>query len=746
MITINENLIKLDTLNTSLIFKVERCEGKGEGYSFLPLNFVATLYYGKKIKTQSDYDLFSKKPMLIDRVGGAVDDYIKARTPYSTQGMGDSREKSLIIDNVDGTNVNRFEFYKANVIKGGIEFSDMPYARNGSETLELILKDEVANLTLILYYTIFSDSDVIAVCSKLINNNKESVFIKKIASVQCDLPDNKWLVSTYDGTWCAERQRHQTLVTAGTFTIDSKICSSSPMHNPFFTVEGTGINDLKYAFNLIYSGNHKAQVEISPYGSTRIVTGINDYLLNYEVKGGESFITPQAIMVSGCSVDELTSEMQSFTLNHIINPNFKNSVRPLLYNHWEGTGIDFNEELLLELADIAKSVGVELFVMDDGWFGNRIDDKRALGDWFVNKNKFPNGLKGLSDGIKSRGMKFGIWIEPEMINADSDIFRAHPEFAVISPNREPIERRNQLMMDMTNPAVISYLYDSLVKVFDECQPDYVKWDYNRPVIDVYSSYGFKAGEWYHKQVLGSYKLFKLLTEKYPNTLFEGCSSGGCRFDLGILFYTPQIWGSDDTNTKMRLGIQCGTLTAYPHSTLGAHVTADHCGMSSNVSSLEDRFNLNCIGAFGYEFDFRRFNSEELAVIKNQIEFYKKHRELLCYGNYYCIDNIFDDNVNYSYIVVSNDKSKAIFSAFEKEYIAGQNVKLYKLKGLDENAVYKVTERNTYNVLEKNQVSFTASGDALMKFGVDFGYLACKTDNVKYSAVQSKMFYLEKISD
>jgi alpha-galactosidase len=314
------------------------------------------------------------------------------------------------------------------------------------------------------------------------------------------------------------------------------------------------------------------------------------------------------------------------------------------------------------------------------------------------------------------------------------------------PGRQPIERRNQLMLDMTNPNVINYLYESLIKVLDECQPDYIKWDYNRPVIDVYSHFGFKAGEWYHKQVLGSYKLFSLLTKRYPNTLFEGCSSGGCRFDLGILFYTPQIWGSDDTNTNMRLGIQCGTYAGYPQSTFGAHVTLDHCGMSTDVSSIEDRFNLNCSGAFGYEFNFKVFNEEELEIIRNQINYYKKHRELLQFGDYYCCDNYFDDGVNYSYVIVSKDKTKAIFTAFQKGYTFGQNVKLYKLKGLDENALYRVTERPQSNVKRDNVLSFTAYGDALMNYGVDLNYLHNVTDLGKYSGTRSKMFYIEKISD
>lgn len=743
MINVKLPYVKVDTNNTTLLFKVETCKSANY-YSVNPYTHVATLYYGERISDFDNYDVFGKNPMLIDRVGGAMDDFIQVRTAYSTPGMGMNKESSLIVENVDGTCVNRFEFVSAEVKKGGIEFDDMPYSRNGSETLILSMSDEHAGLTLKQYYTVFDDSDVIAVCQELINNNKNSVCIKKISSLQCDLPDTEWTVSTFDGAWGSERFRHKTKISAGVFSIDSKIGASSSGHNPFFTLEGSNLNNNKYAFNFIYSGNHKEQVDISYYGTTRVLVGINDYLFNYELKGGESFITPQAIMVTDTCSDVLTGEMHKFVLNHIINPDFKNYERPVLYNHWEGTGIKFNEELLLELADIAKDVGVELFVMDDGWFGERYDDTTSLGDWYVNKNKFPNGLKGLSDGIKQRGMKFGIWVEPEMISKNSNIYRSHPEYAVEIPNRNPIERRCQLMIDMSNPDVIEYLYNSLTAVFDECKPDYVKWDYNRQIHDTYSHNDFKWGEWYHKMILGSYKLIGRLVKRYPNVLFESCSSGGCRYDLGMFFYMPQTWGSDDTNTVMRTYIQCGTLQAYPQSTFGAHVTKDHCGMASGVSSIEDRFNLNSVGAFGYEFDFRQFNETEIEMMKKQVAYYKEHRKLMQFGKYICLDNVFDNGKNYSYMIVAEDKSEAMLTVVEKEYIACKLPKLYRLKGLDANAVYSLSQRPQSNVEKENEVNLIAKGDALMKYGIDLDFPANTTDLGEYGSLRSRMYYIKRI--
>ncbi len=746
MITMSLPYIKIDTPATTLLFKVEDW---GIGHpDYHPKNLfkgVAVLYYGKRISAFDNYDIFGSKPLIIDRVGGAIDDYMRGAMTHSSVGIGSNKEVLLEVRNVDGLNVNRFDFVQARIVDGGVEFPDMPFARNGRQTLELELYDEYAKLRLFQRFTVFDDCNVIATNQKLVNENDKSIAFRRLMSLQLDLHDSEWIVSSYDGVWGGERSRNDTLLKSGLYAIDSKTGASSPNHNPFFTITGTGINDNVYGFNLIYSGNHKELVQISPYGGTRVLVGMNDYLLDYELQGGASFETPQAIMVNGATIDEITLDMHKFTMRHIVHPDFATTPRPVLYNHWEGTGIDFDEKILLGFADSAQKLGIELFVMDDGWFGNRIDDRRALGDWFVNTDKFPNGLKGLSEGIKARGMQFGIWVEPEMINRDSELYRKHPEYALEIPSREPIERRRQLVIDMSSQEVQDYLFQALSAVIDECQPDYIKWDYNRVIIDVYSHKGTKAGEFYHKFILGTYRLIQSLRNKYPKILFESCSSGGGRYDLGMFFYMPQMWGSDNSSSWDRTDIHCGTLTMYPQSTLGSHVTKDHFGAGYNkTASLEDRFNVNCVGALGYEFDIRAFNEEELSIMARQIEFYKQHKQLLQFGEYYCIHNVFDDPNTYSYIVVSQDKTQAMLTLIERNGHANKLPKRYKLKGLSPEKTYRLTMRKQANVSEEKTFSFTAKGDMLVTYGLDFDIIGETLDNEQFGGLKSRMYYIEEI--
>ncbi len=746
MIKIQNPYIKLDTLHTTLLLKIEAWGSGNPDYH--PRNLfkgVAVLYYGKKISDFDNYDVFGIKPLIIDRVGGAIDDYILGGMTHSSVGMGSNKEVLLEVNNADGLNVNRFDFVDARILDGGVEFTDMPFARAGYQTLELELYDEAEKLRLFQRYTVFSDSNVIAVCQKLVNENESAISFRRLMSLQLDLNGSEWLVSSYDGVWGGERSRNDTLLKSGLYCIDSKTGASSPNHNPFFTIAGRGSNDNVYGFNLIYSGNHKELVQISPYGGTRVLVGINDYLLDYALQAGEAFETPQAIMVNGGSIDEITLDMHKFTKNHIVHPDFADKERPVLYNHWEGTGVDFNEQILLDFADKAQRLGIELFVMDDGWFGNRIDDKRSLGDWFVNKNKFPNGLKGLSDGIKARGMQFGIWVEPEMISRDSDLYRTHPEYALEIPGREPIERRRQLVLDMTNGEVRAYLFKALSAVLDECEPDYIKWDYNRTIIDVYSHKRTSAGEFYHKFILGTYQLIASLRAKYPQILFENCSSGGGRYDLGMCFYMPQTWCSDNSSSWDRTDIHCGTLTAYPQSTLGSHVTKDHYGAGYNkTASLEDRFNVNCVGTLGYEFNINAFTEEELAIMASQIKFYKRHKKLLQFGEYYCINNAFDDKDIYSYIVVSEDKTQAMLTLIERNGHANVLPRRYKLKGLAPDKAYKLTMRPQTNVSKEKAFTFTAKGDMLLRYGLDFDVLGQTTDNETFGGLTSRMYYIEEI--
>jgi len=435
--------------------------------------------------------------------------------------------------------------------------------------------------------------------------------------------------------------------------------------------------------------------------------------------------------------------MHSFIKNHIINPKFINMERPVLFNNWEGTGMNIDETSLLDMAKIASKVGVEQFVVDDGWFKNRATDNGGLGDWSVDLNKFPNGLKPFVEKVRSLGLKFGIWIEPEMICINSDLYKVHPEYVCIIPSRDPIERRHQLLIDMSNKDVVDYLFDNLCKVFDEIKPDYIKWDYNRFQSDMYSMSGTRRGEFIHKNILGTYDLLERLTNRYPNTLFEGCASGAGRFDLGMLYYTPQIWGSDDTNTYFRTFITCGTLTAYPQSTLGAHVSCDYCPSETRnaISSLEDRFNLNCIGAFGYEFDFRKFDEEELNIIAKQIEYYKKHRNLLQNGDIFINNNCFDDYRYFSFNVVNKDKNEAIL--FIEETEMNVNPIHWKAKGLKVNSTYIVEERKQYNLKEQFKQKMT--GKQLMEKGVFLGSLSNTIDASLYPlGVFTRLLFIKEV--
>lgn len=736
MINLVDNFIILETKSTSLIFEIKDYDD-----SSTPFN------KGKKYITQYFYGFKQEAPKL-ERTSsvlpghGSNNDYNVDHLISSTYGNGNNKEVSLLIENSDNTYVNRFFYQEYNVIKGGKEVKG-PHARNALETLEIIEVDDSLNLELHMYYSIFDDSDVIVSKREIINKNKKECNILRLFSLELPICSGSLSVETFDGQWLYERTRHISNVNNGVFTIDSKCGSSSNKHNPYIQIIDNNRKDVIYGFNLIYSGNHKEQIEVDPMQYSTVMVGINDFAFSYQLKEKDSFITPEAIFTLKHTRDELISEMHNFINNQIIDPKFKNHVRPILFNNWEGTGMKIDEQSLWDMAVIAKRCGVEQFVVDDGWFENRITDSGGLGDWTVDKTKFPNGLKPFVDKVKGLGLKFGIWVEPEMICINSDLYKKHPEYACLIPNREPIERRHQLLIDMSNPEVVDYLYNSLTKVFDEIQPDYVKWDFNRFFSDMYSSKGVKAGEFLYRWMFGTYDLLERLTTRYKKTLFEGCSSGGARFDLGMLYYTPQIWGSDDTNTYCRTFITCGTLTAYPQSTFGAHVSRDWCPLQDRNarSSLEDRFNLNCFGAFGYEFDFRTFEEPELEIISKQITYYKKHNKLLQQGDLYIIKNCFDDNKYFSFNVVNKDKTEAIL--FIEETQKDVEPIKWKVKGIDPNSKYLVEAREQYNLKKPFKKEY--NGKELIETGIDIGSLATTSDAEAYPlGVYTRVLYIKQI--
>lgn len=721
MIKIIEGRIKIDSLYTSLI--IENYENKAE-----------LVYYGRKLKDNTDFSCFYH--CCKDRCFASNCDYTNLPTVMSSN--GECAQKSAYVGVVkDGVFTNRFKYLGGEVVDGFT--SPLPTARNKGETVCLTYKDDVSGVELKQYYTVFDDSDVIAVHSEVINTTDGEIAVNRLMSLQLDFCADRADVSSFDGFWCFERTRHDTTLTSGRYENSSVLGISSGEHNPFIMVK---VNGGVMGFNLLWSGNHKELVEVSPYGRVRIQTGMNDYQLNYTLAPGEKLVSPEAIMVYSSDEATITRQLHKFSLNHIINPNFAYKDRPILINNWEGTYFDFTGDKIYDIAKKASECGIEMLVLDDGWFGKRDNDDCSLGDWYDNVAK-TGGLKNLSDRIKALGMKFGLWVEPEMICRDSDLFRAHPEYAQIIPNVDPVQRRHQLCIDLCNDEVVDYLSDRLISLFKEIGVDYVKWDHNRSMSDVFSSKLENQGRYFYDYYVNQRKLLTRITEACPNVLFESCASGGCRYDLGMQYFMAQNWGSDNTNSYHRLFIQEGTLTAYPQSSMGAHVAAPR---SVPFIGIESRFNVAAIGAFGYELDITKLSQEELDVVSAQVAYYKEHRRLLQYGNYMRLGNSLLKSDFGGWTVVSDDKSEAIAVIVSKAENNGYFRLPFSFAGLDENTLYHVAMRPQSNL--DWAIEFTAYGDALMNGSFDFGnLLAAEKDAKKYSArFASRMFYIKKISD
>lgn len=725
MIKITERYIKIDSVGNSLILAKSIDETTSANNEFLQL-----LYYGKKLNDHDDYGIFGEGRA--DHYNGTSnDEYPIVPTVFTSSGDNSGREQYARIS-YDGIFTNHFVFAGAERVDGFD--SPLPTARNKGETVKLSFVDKVSGATVNQYYTVFSDSDVIAVHSEVVNTADKEIFVLGLASLQLDFSADRAEVVTFDGRWGAERCRHETEVVAGKLSIESRNGVSSPMHNPFFMAK---VGSKTMGFNLIYSGNHRETVEVTAYKRVRIVTGMNDYALSYRLDKGEKLVSPEAIFVCKDTEAEITAQMHGFALNHIVSPVFAYKERPVLINNWEGTYFTFTGEKILDIAKKAAACGIEMMVLDDGWFGKRDDDKTGLGDWFDNEKK-TGGLKKLADGVKALGMKFGLWVEPEMISKNSDLYRAHPEYAQAIPGVEPTERRWQLCLDMANPKVCDYIAETLIRLFKEVGVDYVKWDNNRSMCDVYSSTLSNQSEYFYRYYVGQYSVLRRITEACPEVLFESCASGGSRYDLGMMYFMAQNWASDNTYAFDRLSIQEGTLAGYPQSSMGAHVNA-------HGYSLETRFNVAAIGAFGYEFDITKSTDEELEVIKNQVAFYKQHRKLLQYGNYLRIGESVTKSDIGGWMVISDDKSEAIAVLIEKERTHMLYHPRFTFTGLDENALYKVTARKQANV--EKTLEFTAYGDALCSDGLYLGnFYHTEKDKKQYpNTFSSRMFYFKKLN-
>lgn len=702
MITVKNKIFTITTKNTSYVCQVR--DGK----------YVENLYYGKRLSSEliNANEAAALQEKFNNPFGNTIAGAGEERNitldnlclELSNPGTGDYRLLPFIIEDENGCISSRFYFADSYLYEGLYEKRDktlMPYAKwdekeNNTEkpwTLELIFKDSFTDdregCELRLIYTAFEESDTIVRRTVLNNKSDKPVIIKDISSMMLDLPDTEYTMVTFDGLWTRERHRKDKELVSGIYEISTFSGTSSNKHNPFFMLKENGATEFTggcYGFNLIYSGNHRERVEVSEYGKTRIVTGINSYAFSHRLLPGESFYTPEATMCfSDMGLSGVSDCCHKFVNEHIVPANFRNMERPILINNWEATYFDFNKRKLTNLAKQASELGMELFVLDDGWFGERNDDTTSLGDWFVNEKKLGGKLSELIDEVKKQGLKFGLWFEPEMISEKSKLYENHPDWAVRAFGRESYLGRNQLILDYSKEEVRDYIVETVGALLRDNDISYVKWDMNRPMTDT----GEKQGEFFHSFVLGLYDVMERLTNEFPKVLFEGCSAGGNRFDLGILSYMPQIWTSDDTDPNERIHIQGGTSYGYPQSTMGAHVSAAPNHQTLRATGVETRFNVAAMGVLGYELDLTVLTPNEKNIIKNQTAFYKEHRQLLQFGRF---NRVKDAQNTRIWQITSEDKKEAICLLYRE--LSEPNISRDRLfaVGLDADAMYRVTVR------------------------------------------------------
>ena len=630
MIEVMDKTFFLHTESTSYIFRVTE-----NGH-------VEHLFYGNKVSS-GDETILSKKNTFVQ--GSAVD--YTPETPgycldnllleYSGVGKGDYRHSPVEIIMPDGSFITDFVYQSHSITHQPYSTKELPTAYGDGETLTITLGDKkFSKILLHLNYTVFEKSNVICRNVEIHNNCHGEITIRKLMSFMMDIPAGQYDLITFDGAWAKEAHLHRRPVEYGILVNDSTVGASSNRHNPGFLLAERNAREETgrvFGFNLIYSGNHYSAVEKGCFDTVRIMSGINPFCFLWKLSEGENFVTPQAFMTMGNGgFNSVMENFHSFINNNIVRGEYKNRPRPIVANNWEATFFNFTKGKIRSMAKKAQQLGVEMFVLDDGWFGERNSDKAGLGDWTVNLKKLPGGIKALAKEINKMGMKFGLWFEPECVNEDSDLYRNHPQWVIRGEDRQASVGRNQYVLDLTRSEVRDYIVDSVCSVLEECAVDYVKWDYNRHISDMFSSTLTNQGEFFHKYILGLYDVLeRIFHQRHPKVLLESCSSGGNRFDAGMLCFSPQIWTSDNTDPMERLEIQGGIYCLYPQSTVSAHVSMAPHQQTLRNTPLSTRFNVSAFGVLGYELDFSELTPDECKQIEKQIAFYKEYRNIFQYG-------------------------------------------------------------------------------------------------------------------
>ncbi|HAT4171186.1 TPA: alpha-galactosidase [Clostridium perfringens] len=700
----------------------------------LPNGHVGNLYFGKKIDPYKTYNhLFEGicRPLAAYVYEGDSKFSLQnTRQEYPTFGLSDFRKGAFLIKQENGSEISDFKYESHKIIEGKLKLKGLPqtYVENKEDatTLEITLLDEVIKSKLKLYFTIFEDRAVITRSASFLNLSNKSINIEKAMSFNLDLPDSNYNMIQLNGAWGRERHVHDRSIKEGTQGFYSLKGASSAEFNPFLALRRPNTDEFSgevIGFSLVYSGNFMSEIDVDTYNQTRIMMGIHPERFSWPLNLNEEFYTPEVVIVySDKGLNYMSQVYHSLYRECLMRGKWKNSVRPILLNSWEALSFSIDEEKIKELATNASKLGVELFVLDDGWFGKRNNDNAGLGDWNVNKEKFPNGLNEIIEYINKLGMDFGIWIEPEMVNKDSELYRSHPDWIIHDPNRKPSHTRNQYTLDFSKDEVVDHIYNQIEKLLSDYSISYVKWDMNRYITECYSKDkgANLQGTVYHKYILNVYKLYDKLTTRFPNILFESCSSGGARFDPGMLYYAPQTWTSDNTDAMERIKIQYGSSLVYPLISMGSHVSESPNQQVFRETTLETRANVAYFGNLGYELDVNNLWDVEKEEIKKQIQFYKENREVFQFGEFYRIKNPYNNNIS-AWMVKSNDEKTIILGCYKLLNHANEGKERVKLFGLDKDGDYKLSYpyEKEFKGDELMNVGISMNDDYFCNSGNDF---------------------------
>lgn len=686
----SNRLFHLQTKHTSYVFHVIEDGSLGQ------------LYYGPKIPFKDDYANLNTREEH-DCTNTRTDEDVEfqaelLKQEYAGLGKGDYRYPAFQITYPNGSRTSEFQYRDYELKDGKERLTGLPstFADNSNDSQTLTVKLADGDLELQLHYTVFADEDVIVRSATFINHGK-TVFLNRALSAQLDLPDADYDFIQFAGSWSRERHLYRNRLRPGTQSISSLRTASSHQENPFFMLARPHTDNNQgavFGFNFVYSGNFLDSVEVDQFDTTRVLIGINPDEFGWKLNKGDSFQTPEAIFsYTDNGFNALSQQLGTFYAQHLINPHFAHQERPILINNWEATFMDFTEDKLMPIVKRAKELGIEMFVLDDGWFGHRDDDRSSLGDWFVDEKKFNHGIAGFAKRVHDLDMKFGLWFEPEMISIDSKLYQTHPEWMIKTPGRGQTPGRHQFVLDLSRKEVVDYLFELMSHIIQDAKLDYIKWDMNRNITEMYGADlpADQQLEFSHRYILGVYDLYDRLTKAFPDVLFESCASGGGRFDLGMMYYAPQAWCSDDTDAIERIKIQDGTSYGYTPSMWGAHVSAVPNDQVGRLTSIDTRAKVAYFGAFGYELDVTELSDEEQATIKQQVAFYKQYRKLFQFGTFYRLETPDTSDNVYGWETVSPDKQTAIGMRYQILNGANPAYIRYYFKGLDPERHYTVND-------------------------------------------------------